>query len=90
VSSDSESQTHLHPGAVRPQGIIDDILKFREGNDALEPSVNFTVQQTRDDPIDVNVLFPGQIRVESRSYIEQPSDNTLNGQTSFIRSPDTS
>ena len=64
VDGDGEAEAHKHPGGVGLHGLIDEVFQLREADDLVETRGDLLLGQTQDDPVDVDVLPSGDLRVK--------------------------
>src|SRR5205823_9648513 len=74
VRGDGETESHVHPRRIRPDGHVEELAELGEGNDLVEALVDVTSRQPVDRAVHVDVLAPGEVGVEARAEPEQRTD----------------
>ena len=66
-----ERQAQCHAGAVGLDRLVDVVADVGEGDDVIEQGVDARRGQAQDRAVDVDVLAPGQFRVEAGTQLKQ-------------------
>ena len=78
VNRHREPQAHIHAGRVRLDGGVDEFPELREVDDVVEAIVNLTLRQAQHDPVDEDVLAPGDFGMESGAELDQRGNPPVN------------
>src|SRR6266545_278580 len=71
---DREAEAHVHPGGVRADRQIHELLEPSERDNPVELLADVRALQPEDRPVEEDVLAPGEVGMESRAELEQRSD----------------
>jgi hypothetical protein len=77
VNGDRESETHIHPGRVRFHRRVDEVLQLRKLHDLVKAAGNLALAQTEHDPVDEDVLAPGDFGVKSCAKLDERGDAAI-------------
>ena len=71
MGGDREAEPHVHSRRVRAHGAVDEALELRERDDLVHPLADERPLQAQDGPVQVDVLPPGELRVEPGAELEE-------------------
>ena len=74
VGGDGETEPERHTGRIDAQRMVEEVAKFRELHDALQFLLNVGVGKAQEARVQVNVLAPGELRMEARAQFQQARD----------------
>ena len=80
---DREPKPHVHARRIGLDGVVDEGLEAGERHDLVEPRANLRAGKAEEHAVDVDVLPPGELRVEPGAQLDQrghaPADRYLPG-----------
>jgi hypothetical protein len=88
VCGDGEGEAEVHAARVPLHRRVDEPLDLGERHDLVELADDLLAMHAEDRAVEEHVLAPGQIRMESRTDLEQRADATLDRRTSRRRRRD--
>ena len=85
---DREPEPHRHPGRVRAHRPVDRVLDLRERDDLVEPLADPRPCQALQHAVELDVLAPREVGVESGAELEQRADPAARGDPPLGRRDD--
>src|SRR5215510_3657738 len=78
VGRHGESQAHVHPAGIMLDRRVYEVFNLGERDNLIELPVYFAASHTEDRAVQVDVLAPAQLRVETCADFEQAADAAVN------------
>ena len=74
VGHHSECQADHHPARIGLDRLVDELADVGELDDAVVARVDLRRRQAQDRAVQIDVLAPGELRVEARAQLQQRAD----------------
>src|ERR1017187_7665481 len=71
VRSDGKGQTNIHPGTVALDWCVEELLGLGKGNYLIELGFHLGLSHSENSSIQINVLAPGEVWVESTADLQK-------------------
>src|SRR5271156_156489 len=76
-------QADIHAGRIAFDGRVEKILNFREIDNLVEFSGNFSVRHAQNGAVEKNVLAPCELLMKSRAHFQQARGPAIDPEATF-------
>ncbi len=79
MGGNGKGQAQVHPRRIALDRGIDKLFDFGKGDNLVEVALDFSALHPEDGAVHVNILAPGQFRVETGPHFEEGPDPSAHG-----------